>query len=57
MPCSSSGRTSALREATVRRTRSSLARCEIDAEILASGPGVLRSRYQIRYDIAFLNMV
>src|SRR6266852_8362750 len=48
MPCSSSGRTSALREANVRRTRSSLARWEMDTAILASAAGVLRRRYQTR---------
>ena len=46
--CSSSARTSAVREATVIRTRSSVSSREIDTAILASSPGVFRSRYQTR---------
>src|SRR5262245_37725030 len=45
---SSSARTSAVREATVRRSRSSPVSREIDSAILASPPGVFRSRYQTR---------
>src|SRR5206468_2388224 len=47
-PRNSSARTSAEREATVTRSRSSGSRREIDTAILASGPGVLRNRYQTR---------
>src|SRR5262249_26153241 len=45
---SSSARTSAVREATVSRSRSSPVSREIDSAILASAPGVFRSRYQTR---------
>src|SRR5262249_16007870 len=56
MRISSSGRTSAVREATLMRSGSAAAMAETPPAIWASCPGVLRRRYQIRWATGFCGM-